>query len=88
MNGPAKRYDFWWVSSLGVQRVGFKMALELPQSGICGKRYGCFTETVQDGLKTDTLAFKPHFGNAILGITFCVLSESFRRLLDLYKLGF
>jgi len=68
--------------------VSFKMPIELPQSETCGKSYHRFTETVQDGSKTDTLVFKPHFGNPILGIMFCVLSESFRRLLIFTYWGF
>ena len=68
--------------------VSFKMALESPQSEICGKSYGCFTETVQDGSKTDTLVFKPHFGNPNMGIMFFILSESFRRILIFTYWGF
>ena len=63
MNGPAKNYHFWWVYS---SDVIFKMPLELPQSEVCGKSYGHFTETTQNGLKTDTLVFSSHFGNPIV----------------------
>jgi len=33
------------------------MPLEPPQSKVCGKTYGRFTETEQDGSKIDTLMF-------------------------------
>ena len=70
-----------------VQYVIFKMPLESPQSEVCGKSYDHFTKTVQNGSKTDTLVFKPHFGKPIVGIMFCALDESFRRLIYVYILG-
>ena len=54
MISAAKNYDFG--GSIG-QCVSFKMALESHQSEICGESYGHFTESVQDGFKTDMLVF-------------------------------
>jgi len=71
-----------------VQYVIFKMPLESPQSEVCGKSYGHFTETTQNGLKTDTLVFSSHFGNPTVGIMSCIANESFWRLLNLFILGF
>ena len=68
------------------QCVIFQMPLESPQSEVFEKSYGHFTGNVQNGSKTDTLVFKPHFENFIVGITFCVLNESFWRLLDIFIL--
>ena len=39
-----------------------------------------FARTTEVQPKTDTLVFYPHFGNPIIGITFCVVNESFATL--------
>jgi len=70
------------------QHFIFEMPLESPQSKVCGKSYGHFTETTQNGLKTDTLVFSSHFGNPIVIIMSCIANESFWALLSLFILGF
>ena len=71
-----------------VQYFRFKMPLASPQSEVCGKSYGHFTETTQNGLKTDTFVFSSHFGNPIVEIMSCIANESFWGLLNLFILGF